>query len=122
MRTFDRSDLWFAIILAALFILAAAAFGPVFVGTATIPDFWATAVPIVAMSLARPFLGRLAGAPRFVGWFCLGLAATVPWTIFRAEPFNLILAAGIGVMLAVIDLVTEYFRARKERRRRNEHA
>lgn len=122
MRTFDRSDLWFAIVVAALFTLAALVFGPVFVGTAANPSFWLNIALILAISVARAPLSKLGGVLRFVGWFCVGFVATVLWTVVRGEPFNLALTAGVGLMLAVIDIVTEYLRVRKERRRLDERA
>ena len=114
MKLFDRSDLWFGIILAALFILVVAVLGPVFVDTATHANFWINMGSVVAVSLARGPISRLDRAARFFAWFCLGFLAMGLFTIIEGRAFDLVLAVSLGLALAVIDIVAEYFRAKKE--------
>lgn len=114
MKLFDRSDLWFGIVLAALFILVIAFLGPAFVRTGSRPNFWVNMGFIVALSFVRGPISRLGRAARFIALFCVGFLAMVLNTIIQGAAFDLALAAGLGLTLAILDLVIDYFHARKE--------
>jgi hypothetical protein len=111
VRAFDRTDLWFAILLAPFFALFA--FG--FVGAAvTSRNFWLVAAAVIAGSLLRLLLERLGRTARFVALFCtfaVGLEL-IAWG--SGEELSLAGAAGIGLAIAVFDGLVEHFRQRRE--------
>lgn len=118
MRTFDRSDLWFGVVLAPIFALVALAALIVLGDVVTGPSFWSFLVPYLGLcifvSLVRGPLGKLGRAPRFAAWFCIGIAATALFASSKGETFHLGVAAGIGLALAIIDLLVEHFRSKRE--------
>jgi hypothetical protein len=114
VRALDRSDLWFGIILAALFILVVAVFGPVFVETGSRANFWINMGFVVVISLARGPISRLGRAARFFALFCLGFLAMALFMVIEGRAFDLALAAGLGLVLSIVDIVAEYFHAKKE--------
>ena len=114
MKLFDGSDLWFGIILAALFILVVAVFGPTFVESASRASFWINMGFIVVISLARGPINRLGRAARLFALFCLGFLAMALFMVIEGRAFDLALAVGLGLVLPIVDIVAEYFHAKKE--------
>lgn len=115
MRSLDRSDLWFGIVLTALFSLVAVAlYGGLAAGVQ-----WGRFLPLlgffVAVSLLRPRIERLGRPARFFSWFGIGAAVAgfAAWS--RVEGFSpwVILAFGLG--LATLDLIGDLWSERRQR-------
>jgi uncharacterized membrane protein len=114
VRSLDRSDLWFGIVLAALFVLVAVTlYGGIAAGLSW-PGLLFVLGCVVIGSLLRLLLDRMGRAARFLSLFCVGVAgsAFIAWR--KGQEFSLADAAGLGLALAIFDIVAEYFRLRRE--------
>ncbi len=115
MRSFDRSDFWFAIILAPFLAIAAYIFG----SAAASGDFLANFLPMLGLILVSSLIrapvstwGRLL---RFVMWFCLGVAAGAVWSVVGTNGFGLTHGVFLGLGLAIGDLLAEFFHGKRNR-------
>ncbi len=105
------------------FFIALFAIPPIalLIGIASDRSFWlqflAMAPLLFLPSLMREPLRRLALAPRFVAWFCIGFTGAACFIVGRGEEFNLAIAGGLGLALAILELSTDHFRGRREAKR-----
>ena len=80
--------------------------------------FWSQFLPlagfIIVVSFLRGPLDRLGRAFRFIAWFFIGVAGATLVALSKMEPFNLWVAAVLGLALAVGDLVAEHVRSKRE--------
>jgi ABC-type amino acid transport system permease subunit len=115
VRNLESTGQWFTGLLIALFALPAIA---VYVAIGSGLSFWRDFLPmacaVVVGSLLPRFLDRLARAPRFLAWICIGLAAGVAITMVKGKPVDMVTAAVLALVLAVGDFLAEYFRSRRD--------
>jgi peptidoglycan/LPS O-acetylase OafA/YrhL len=118
VRKVDPADLWFGVVFgvvaAGVFALAAI----VAWDSVTRSSFWTTLMPMLGLvfgvSIVRGPIGRLGRSLRFLCWFGIGAISFALFAVIRGETFNPVLAAGVGLGLAIVDLVTEYSRQKRE--------
>jgi hypothetical protein len=123
VKTFDRSDLWFGIVLAPIFALVALAAFIVLGDFVTRPSFWSS-LPILGFvlvaSMMRGPLRRLGRAPRSFSWFCIGFTAAALVAIGQGHEFSLASAAGLGLAFVIIDFLSERYGPKEKRRMPNQ--
>lgn len=115
MRTLDRFDPWFGIVLAPLFAMAAyVVFGMI----VTSPSFWSM-LPFLGFMMIvgtmRAPLSRLERAPRFFSWFCIGVTAAALGAFGEGQEFSLAIAGSLGLTLVIVDILSERFGRREKR-------
>ncbi len=115
MIAFNRSDLWFGVVIAIFFVVAAF----VFFGQAVSDRaFWSMMLPVIGcisvISLVRSSLAKLGWAPRAVTWFSIGFTAATFVAAGGGHNFSLVTSVGSGLALAVFDFVSDKYMIKKE--------
>jgi hypothetical protein len=118
VRALDRQGQGLTVFFIAVFAIPPIA---LLIGIMSDQSFWLkflSMAPLIFLpSLMREPLRRLALAPRFVAWFCIGVTAFAFFIVGRGESFNLGIAAGCGLALGVLEFLTERFGRKEERER-----
>jgi hypothetical protein len=119
VRKIDPADLWFGVVFGVIAVGVFALYAIVVWDTATTSStFWPNLLAFaglwVAVNVVRGPTGRLGRGPRFLSWFIFGTVSFALFAFSRGEPFNLALAAGMGLAWAVVDWLVEHFRSRRE--------
>ena len=116
MRSLDRPAQGLTAFFIAIFAIPPAA---LLIGIISDQSFWLkflSMAPLIFLpGLMRGPLRRLPLVPRFVAWFCIGVTTFAFFTVGRGDEFNLALAAGLGLALAIIEFVTDHFRRKREK-------
>jgi hypothetical protein len=114
LRSLDRPAQGLTAFFIALFAIPPAA---LLVGVASERSFWLALLPWLPIwvipAVMRDPLSKLGRAPRFVAWFCIGVTGSAFFQVGRGEEFNLAVAAGLGVALAIVDLIVTLWSERK---------
>lgn len=115
MRSLDGTGQWLTGFFIALFALPPIA---LFAGFVSQRSFWTNFVPtegfILLMIALRGPLSRMGRPLQLVAWLCFGAAAAGVIAFSRREPFSLANAALMGVVLAAVAFLSDYFRSKRE--------
>jgi hypothetical protein len=118
VRNVDPADIWFGVVFGVIAVGVFALYAIVAWDSATSSSFQSRFLPIfglwIAISIVRRPIDRLSRRPRFLAWFLFGAASAALFTFGWGDPINPALAVGMGLALAILDLVTEYFRQKRE--------
>ena len=118
MRKVDHADILFGVVFGVIAVGVFALYAIVAWDSATSISFQSRFLPMIglciAMSIVRRPIDRLRRRPRFLAWFLFGTVSTALFTFSWGDPINPALAAGMGLVLAIVDLVTEHFRQKRE--------
>ena len=115
MRSLDRPAQGLTAFFIALFAIPPIA---LLIGIVSDQSFWLkflSMAPLIFLpGLMREPLRRLPLAPRFVAWFCIGVTTFAFFTVGRGDEFNLAVAAGLGLALAILEAFMEHFRKKRD--------
>ena len=118
MRKVDPADLWFGavfgLVAAGVFALAAIVVWDSATNVTSRSNMWSFVWLWIAMVVVRGPIGRLRRGPRLLAWFAFGTVSFVVFMLIRGEPINPGVVAGMSAGLALLDLVMELYRARRE--------
>jgi hypothetical protein len=118
VRKIDPADLWFGVVFGLIAVGVFALYAIVAWDSVTSSSFQSRFLPIfglwIAISIVRRPIDRLGRGPRFLAWFLFGTVSAALFTFSWGDPFNPGLAAGMGLALAIVDLVTDHFRQKRE--------
>jgi hypothetical protein len=114
VRALDRPAQGLTAFYIALFAIPPVA---LLVGIASERSFWVTILSwaplyLIAFVMRDP-LRRLERAPRFVAWFCIGVTGATFFALGSGRDFTLAIAVGMGLAVALGDLVGTFWSARK---------
>lgn len=118
MRKVDHADILFGVVFGLIAVGVFALYAIVAWDSATSSSSKSRFLPMIglwiAVAIVRRPIERLSRGPRFLAWFFFGIVSAALFTFFWGDPINPVLAAGMGLALATLDLVTEYFRQKRE--------
>ena len=117
MRKVDHADILFGVVFGLIAVGVFALYAIVAWDSATgssssrfltMTGLW------IAVAIVRRPIDRLSHGPRFLAWFLFGTVSAALFTFGWGDPTNPALAAGMGLALAIVDLVLEHFRRKRE--------
>jgi hypothetical protein len=118
VRKVDHADILFGVVFGLIAVGVFALYAIVAWDSATSSSSRSRFLPMIglwiAVAIVRRPIDKLTRGPRFLAWFLFGTASAVLFTFGWGDPINPALAAGMGLALAILDLVTEYFRQKRE--------
>jgi peptidoglycan/LPS O-acetylase OafA/YrhL len=118
VRKVDHADILFGVVFGVISIGVFVLYAIVAWDSATSISFQSRFLPMIglciAMSIVRRPIERLSRRPRFLAWFLFGTVSAALFTFSWGDPMNPAVAAGMGLALAIIDLVTEHFHRKRD--------
>jgi hypothetical protein len=114
VRALDPPGQFITACLIALFAIPPAA---LFIGMATQRSYWILLLSWAPFWIIQAFmrgpLSALGRTPRFVAWFCIGVTGGTFFALGTGRDFNLAIAAGFGLAIAIVDLIGTLWAERK---------
>lgn len=118
MKKVDHADILFGVVFGLIAVGVFALYAIVAWDSATSSSFQSRFLPmiglLIAVAVVRRPIERLSRGPRFLAWLLFGTVSAALFTLGWGDPINPALAAGMGLALAMLDLITEHFRQKRE--------